>query len=704
MASIPTIRQELNVAGAPDQRGASAEDFEPGLGTELAAQRAAAGAKAGAAQAGVDAQMAAANASKALGSALGNASEALYEWQARKETTRAAVESTRRQAAEYSRVQEEIRSGTVDVTKTLERFDKESEKYSQGYETNVARNYLAESTASLRGDLMLKAAAGQSEVAAGREKTAVNEMVTTLGASSYSSPVDTLQNVKRLNDFLTTKRGYFPAKDLAEIRRVGAQEIARQGLMGLAVNNPVMAIQEAQSPRWNGLVGGDVKHRVIKEAEREIEHKRAEQDRQRAQAEAQEHRAEKARFSELLDTSRQPGALSDAVIKASGIKDPSMKASLYQIVDDETARTKMENALANQNLAVAEFIKTYRPEQAGVLGRGLAPEFQLRLGGEISEAIKQAKTEQEASQIEQTYKEVRERTLDSVKLAAKGISEKMKVYFEGVMQEQAARDAVDIERDQISNGVFRIWMDQDQPEKGLTALRSVPQIRLEQAEGRIPKNVADYLVTVLDEKAKDTSGSALVNLKKTDERGKAEVFKSIRDGQITSDQALLQWMRNNPGYGPSVLHDGREILKDFVDTAEAEENKKLWKGAEDTIRAIIDPRNSDLTGFTDPEGAVLRQNFITQAYPEVKRRLAADPSLSLRNVLDPAHPKSIIPDAYRWRRTDEEKFKSMMKRQAPTRFPIISDTSTNVDSLYFPKDRPGPMESIEAFKTRQRGK
>lgn len=178
--------------------------------------------------------------------------------------------------------------------KALKDFDDYMQKVGDGIQTAAGQEYFQKATASLRGDMYVKATLGQAELAKtaaiGNHLTAVNNFST----SVFDNPAGLQATLELHNAGIEAlvKSGALPRQEAIKLKQQGDHDITVSAIRGLINLNPEAAKQQLGTEQWNKYIDGQDKAVLVGEADQGIRANEIEQERKlaaakRAQAEAQ---------------------------------------------------------------------------------------------------------------------------------------------------------------------------------------------------------------------------------------------------------------------------------------------------------------------------------------------------------------------------------------------------------------------------------
>lgn len=276
MPVIKEYRQNVNAPGPIQRSQVTAEQMGAGIG--VATQR--------------------------LGEAITGLGKSMFKRAEQEETSELTAKTTEKYAQLQVGLTELVKKGgTKEQFEEYEKYaSDELDKLGDEYSTPAARQYHAESTASIKAQLYKTSYQAQADLAGAKAVDNYSKVVNSLSSASMSDPSSmALQmelNAKTLDQLVQT--GQLPETERIELKRKSDSLIAASTLRGWAKLNPDYAKKKLDSGEFDQLLGAEGKLQAESAIDQAINAKRIEQDRLRQEQERLKKQQQSLTQNDLL--------------------------------------------------------------------------------------------------------------------------------------------------------------------------------------------------------------------------------------------------------------------------------------------------------------------------------------------------------------------------------------------------------------------
>lgn len=214
------------------------------------------------------------------GQAVSNVGETIAKRLDQQNTSDVTAKLTKANADLSIKLQKTIRETTPGDTKPFELYQQHVDdvlgKIGEEANTASAREFYAEASVRIKGQLQQTSAAGQAELAGVKAVTDYTDTLNSLTATAMADPssVNLQRDLNRAAIANLVKTGGLPAHKAMELEKAGDSAIAKGTMRGWIEKNPTYAREKLKSGEFDNELGAEGKNQMLGEidqAERALE-------------------------------------------------------------------------------------------------------------------------------------------------------------------------------------------------------------------------------------------------------------------------------------------------------------------------------------------------------------------------------------------------------------------------------------------------
>lgn len=336
MPKITTYERQVEAAGPVNLEKATASDFGGGVAEQL----------------------------KGFGNVLNQGADIVQKRQEQDDISELNVKFSQAHAEWSKSYNEQLQAGTLNTEEFTKNFSEYMDTIGESVQTRKGQQYFNAASAELKGDFLVKAQAGQAELAGARAKD--NYMKTLSNGSSAllndPSSFDLTMKMQNAGIDNLVATGGLPAKAAGELKQHTSTELAKASVRGWINLDPEGAKKQLSEGQWDGYIDGQLKHRLLGEADQAVRARAIDDERFKRQQQEALQKAQISTQNDFLQRMAEDKLTTKEILNSN--LDPFGSGSKQQFLNlmEEQAKAKAEKIKTDPNVYISLWDQIHLPD------------------------------------------------------------------------------------------------------------------------------------------------------------------------------------------------------------------------------------------------------------------------------------------------------------------------------------------------------